>query len=108
MRCNYRPPKLSKEDRQELASLKSTLPYIDRMQIEKRKWCEVDYYDDNGAEVESDDGDIHIGDRVGTTKGRGIVSVVDNDIVTVERYGDHGIYCFSKDSVWKIEEDREV
>ena len=51
--------------------------------------------------------DIHVGDRVGTTKGRGVVSVVDNDIVTVELYGDHGIYCFSKDSVWKIEEDEK-
>lgn len=35
MKCNYRPPKMSKEDRQELANLKSTLPYIDRMQIKK-------------------------------------------------------------------------
>ena len=49
--------------------------------------------------------DIHVGDRVGTTKGRGVVSVVDNDIVTVELYGDHGIYCFSKDSVWQTNED---
>ena len=42
MKCNYKPKKLSKEERQEFASLKSTLPYIDRMQIEKRNWCEVD------------------------------------------------------------------
>lgn len=42
MKCNYKPKKLSKEEQQELASLKSTLPYIDRMQIEKRNWCEVD------------------------------------------------------------------
>ncbi len=42
MKCNYAPKKLSKEERQELASLKSTPPYIDRMQIEKRNWCEVD------------------------------------------------------------------
>ena len=41
MKCNYRPPKLTKEERQDMASLKSTLPYIDRLQIEKRTWCEV-------------------------------------------------------------------
>ena len=58
MKCNYRPLKLSKEDRQELASLKSTLSYIDRMQIEKRNWCEADYYDDNRTEVEGGDDDI--------------------------------------------------
>lgn len=58
MKCNYRPLKLSKEDRQELASLKSTLSYIDRMQIEKRNWCEADYYDDSRTEVESCDDDI--------------------------------------------------
>lgn len=104
MRCNYRPPKLSKEDRQELASLKSTLPYIDRMQIEKRNWCEVEYYDDNRTEVESDDGDIQIGDRVGTIKGRGVVFVTDGDTITVDLDGDHGSYMFHKDSVWKIDE----
>ena len=49
MKCNYKPKKLSKEEQQELASLKSTLPYIDRLQIEKRKWCEVcDCEDDEG------------------------------------------------------------
>ena len=41
MKCNYNPPKLSKEEQQELASLKTTLPYIDRMQIEKRQYCET-------------------------------------------------------------------
>lgn len=41
MKCNYRPPKLTKEERQEMASLKSRLPYIDRLQIDKRTWCEV-------------------------------------------------------------------
>ena len=45
MKCNYKPPKLTKEERQEMASLKSTLPYIDRLQIDKRRWCEVDYRD---------------------------------------------------------------
>lgn len=50
MRCNYKQPKLTKEEQQEMASLKSTLPYIDRIQIEKRHWCEVreeDIEDDN-------------------------------------------------------------
>lgn len=41
MKCNYKPPKLTKEEQQEMASLKSTLPYIDRLQIDKRTWCEV-------------------------------------------------------------------
>jgi hypothetical protein len=48
--------------------------------------------------------DIHIGDRVQTLKGRGVVSVIDNDIITVDLDGDHGGYCFFKDSVWKIDE----
>ena len=47
MKCNYKPKKLSKEEQQELASLKSTLPYIDRIQIEKRQWCEVDHKDED-------------------------------------------------------------
>lgn len=41
MKCNYKPLKLTKEEQQEFASLKSTLPYIDRLQIDKRTWCEV-------------------------------------------------------------------
>ena len=41
MKCYYRPPKVTKEEQQEMASIKSTLPYIDRLQIEKRTWCEV-------------------------------------------------------------------
>ena len=36
MKCNYKPPKLTKEEKQEMASMKSTLPYIDRLQTEKR------------------------------------------------------------------------
>lgn len=32
MKCNYKPPKLSKEEQQDMASIKSTLPYIDRLQ----------------------------------------------------------------------------
>lgn len=41
MKCNYKPTKLTEEERQDMASFKSTLPYIDRLQIEKRTWCEV-------------------------------------------------------------------
>lgn len=37
MKCNYKPPKLTKEEKQEIASMKSTLPYIDRLQIEQRQ-----------------------------------------------------------------------
>lgn len=35
MKCNYRPPKLTKEEQQDMASIKSTLSYIDRLQ---RQW----------------------------------------------------------------------
>ena len=37
MKCNYKPPKLTKEEQQEMASMKSTLPYIDRLQIDRRQ-----------------------------------------------------------------------
>lgn len=43
MKCNYKPPKLTKEEQQEMTSLKSNLPYIDKLQIDQRRWCEVDY-----------------------------------------------------------------
>lgn len=49
--------------------------------------------------------DIHIGDRVGTIKGRGVVSVTDGDTVTVDLDGDHGSYLFFKKDVWEITED---
>lgn len=64
MKCNYKPKKLSKEEQQELASLKSTLPYIDRMQIEKRNWCEVD---NNQEEKENTEKVYFIPDRVQIT-----------------------------------------
>ena len=51
MKCNYKPPKLTKEERQEMASMKSTLPYIDRLQIEQRKPKESRREDD--AEIRS-------------------------------------------------------
>lgn len=50
MKCNYKPTKLTKEERQEFASLKSTLPYIDRLQIEKRKPCETDAWEDSSLQ----------------------------------------------------------
>ena len=36
MKCNYKPPKLTKEEQQDMASIKSTLSYIDRLQIQQR------------------------------------------------------------------------
>ena len=48
MKCNYKPPKLTKEAKQEMANIKTTLPYIDRLQIEKKtresdkSWTEDD------------------------------------------------------------------
>ena len=41
MKCNFKPPKFTKEEQQEMASIKSTLPYIDRIQVNKRKCREV-------------------------------------------------------------------
>lgn len=36
MKCNYKSPKLTKEEQQDMASIKSTLPYIDRLQIQQK------------------------------------------------------------------------
>lgn len=36
MKCNYKSPKLTKEEQQDMASIKSTLPYIDRLQVHWR------------------------------------------------------------------------
>ena len=41
MKCNFKRPKLTKEEQKEMASIKSTLPYIDRLQIEKSKRWET-------------------------------------------------------------------
>ena len=46
MKCNYKPSKLTKEEQQEMASIKTTLPYIDRMQIKQRQKCEAIYNDE--------------------------------------------------------------
>ena len=58
MKCNYKPPKLSKEDRQELASLKSTLPYINRMEIEKKKKYEMICQNNDELETKDNKDDI--------------------------------------------------
>ena len=36
MKCNYKPPKLTKEEQQDMANIQSTLSYIDRLQIQQR------------------------------------------------------------------------
>ena len=36
MKCNYKRQKLTKEEQQDMASIKSTLPYIDRLQVQWR------------------------------------------------------------------------
>ena len=41
MKCNYKPPKLTKEEQQEFTSMKTMLPYIDRLQIEKNRRYET-------------------------------------------------------------------
>ena len=42
MKCNYKPPKLTKEEQQDMASIKSTLPYVDRLQIQHRNSESID------------------------------------------------------------------
>lgn len=49
MKCNYKPPKLTKEEQQELASLKSTLPYINRLQIEWRNSESIEEREEDGS-----------------------------------------------------------
>lgn len=53
--------------------------------------------------------DVHIGDRVQTIKGRGIVvaDYDDDDAVVVELDGDHGTYLFGKNGIWNIVEDNQ-
>lgn len=41
MKCNYKPAKLTKEEQQNLASTKSTLPYIDRLRLKQKEKVEV-------------------------------------------------------------------
>jgi hypothetical protein len=48
MKCNYKPLKLTKEEQQDMASMKSTLPYIDRLQIQHRNSESIE--EDNNAE----------------------------------------------------------
>ena len=55
MKCNYNPPKLTKEEQQDMASVKSTLPYIDRLQINWRNRemenQEIIYHDSGDEKV---------------------------------------------------------
>ena len=44
MKCNYKPPKLTKEEQQDMVSIKSTLPYIDRLQTNHRSYETDDNY----------------------------------------------------------------
>ena len=50
MKCNYKPPKLTKEEQQDMASYKSVLPFIDRLQKDKNKLCEIRKEDENEIE----------------------------------------------------------
>ena len=50
MKCNYKRPKLTKEEQQEMASIKSTLPYVDRLQIEHRNSESITVDDDYNKE----------------------------------------------------------
>ena len=43
MKCNYKPPKLTKEEQQDMASIKSTLPYVDRLQVQWRNSESIEF-----------------------------------------------------------------
>jgi hypothetical protein len=47
MKCNYKPPKLTKEEQQDMASIKSTLPYIDRLQVQWRNSESITIIEEN-------------------------------------------------------------
>lgn len=36
MKCNYKPPKLTKEEQQDMVNVKSALSYVDRLHIKQR------------------------------------------------------------------------
>lgn len=55
MKCNYKRPKLSKEEQQDFASYKSTLPLIDRMQIAQRNQESIFDWDDVNENVVEED-----------------------------------------------------
>lgn len=52
--------------------------------------------------------DIHIGDKVQTLKGTGIVTDVNDAIVGVDLDGDRGSYLFHKEHVWIIEVNNDM
>lgn len=59
MKCNYKPPKLTKEEQQEFAALKTTLLYIDRLQIEQRDREMIQLHNDCDYEFTDDVGGYH-------------------------------------------------
>lgn len=48
---------------------------------------------------------VYVKDKVWTVKGTGIVIWADDKTAVVDLDGDHGTYCFHRDSVWKFVED---
>lgn len=57
MKCNYKPPKLTKEEQQEFASVKSTLSYIDRLQIQQRNSETMEEEDEDMGTLVSENND---------------------------------------------------
>ncbi len=57
MKCNYKPPKLTKEEQQDMASVKSTLPYIDRLQIQRRNSETMEEEDEDMGTLVSENND---------------------------------------------------
>ena len=51
MKCNYKPPKLTKEEQQDMANYKSVLPFIDRLQKDKNKLWETREESENNNET---------------------------------------------------------
>ena len=47
MKCNYKPPKLTKEEQTTMANYKSVLPFIDRLQKDTIKLYEIRKEDKN-------------------------------------------------------------
>lgn len=50
---------------------------------------------------------VYVKDRVWTVKGTGVIIWANDKTVVVDLDGDHGTYCFHRDSVWKFVEDNQ-
>lgn len=50
---------------------------------------------------------VYVKDRVQTVKGVGVVVWANDKTVVVDLDGDHGTYCFHRNSVWKLVEDNQ-